>query len=331
MLTDGQRKELVDRYLNTKDPVREIISDFDIYPSLFYSVLREEGVEPRRKPGRSRVKAVSPQEVAEVYLGEPETPVEEIAESFGVSVALVYRRLAEAGVSKDEMRGSGRRPKPLPVDEIAEAYNEGARLEDFAEEYDVSYDTVRRRLLKAGYEIRPPGHQEVDLPVEEIVSRYERGEHLRQIAEDYPVSHETIRQRLLDAGVDIRDRSCGDNTKTIPTEEIAEKYYDGACLSDLAEEYGVSATTIRKRLRRNGHECRRCGPPKIDLPVEKMAEDYRQGLSLSDLAEKYPASIMTIRRRLIEAGVKIRPPYQHNGGDNGNSNGERSLVQSQGT
>lgn len=213
MLIDEQRKELVDRYLNTEDPIREIISDLGIYPSLFYSVLREEGVEPRRKPGRSRVKAVSPQEVAEVYLGEPETPVEEIAESFGVSVALVYRRLAEAGVSKDEMRGSGRRPKPLPVDEIAEAYNAGARLCDLAEEYGMSYETVRRRLLEAGYGTRPPGHQEIDLPVDEIVSRYEEGEHLRQIAEDYSVSHETIRQRLINAGAEVRPRAVGNYSK----------------------------------------------------------------------------------------------------------------------
>lgn len=284
-----------------------------------------------RKPGRSRVKAVSPQEVAEVYLGEPETPVEEIAESFGVSVALVYRRLAEAGVSKDEMRGSGRRPKPLPVDEIAEAYNAGARLHDLAEEYDVSYETIRRRLLEAGYETRPSGHQEIDLPVDEIVSRYEGGEHLRQIAEDYPVSHETIRKRLLDAGVDMRDSSCGDNTKSVPTEEVVEKYHDGARPSELAEEYDVSVSTLRKRLREAGCEIKHPGPPTLDLPVEKMAEDYRQGSSLSDLAEEYPASIMTIRRRLIDAGVKIRPPYRHNGGGNGNSNGERSLVQSQGT
>jgi len=98
----------------------------------------------------------------------------------------------------------------------------------------------------------------------------------------------------------------GRSKSNLPVDEIKSEYESGINLIPLGEKYGVSYTTIRNRLLKEGVQIRKSGFNKIELPVDEIKSEYESGMTLAEVAEKYAISYSTIRNRLIEAGVQIR-------------------------
>ena len=89
------------------------------------------------------------------------------------------------------------------------------------------------------------------LPIKAICAAYAAGASGRAIASKYGVSHETIFKRLVEAGVLLRDANVPINSPEMD-KAILKAGYSGQPISHIAEEYGVSAHTLRNRLIRSG-------------------------------------------------------------------------------
>lgn len=83
--------------------------------------------------------------------------------------------------------------------------------------------------------------------------------------------------------------------------DAVERWQSGESLTDLAQAYGTSRTTLLRALKAAGGKP--SGP--WQLPADAVAR-YQSGESLKDLAVEYGASYQTVRRRLEEAGVETR-------------------------
>ncbi len=93
-------------------------------------------------------------------------------------------------------------------------------------------------------------------------------------------------------------------TAHLPDKDVLlEKYQSGKTFDQLADEYKVSASTIRNRLKATG----KYKPPSKNLPDnDVLLQMYENGASLGRLGKRYKVSAETIRNKLIETG-KYKP------------------------
>ena len=89
----------------------------------------------------------------------------------------------------------------------------------------------------------------------------------------------------------------------LPIETIREMYESGSSAREIADAFGVHATTVERRLRANGVSLGR----RLDLDVEEIVRLYEQGENTVTLAKKFGTDPSVIGGRLKEAGVKLRP------------------------
>ena len=92
----------------------------------------------------------------------------------------------------------------------------------------------------------------------------------------------------------------------LPVDQIIADYESGMSYYKLAEKYGVSHTTIRRRLKKADVQIRpysRKFQGENALPMDEIIADYQRGMSPPKLAGKYGTNYKTIRLRLKEAGV----------------------------
>jgi uncharacterized protein (DUF433 family) len=96
----------------------------------------------------------------------------------------------------------------LPVEHMAMEYQSGLSIQVLADKYNVSYETIRRHLKKAGVQLRPKSITlragVVTLPVEQIAMEYQSGLSIHVLSNKYNVAPETIRKYLKKAGVQLR-------------------------------------------------------------------------------------------------------------------------------
>ena len=98
------------------------------------------------------------------------------------------------------------------------------------------------------------------LPMEQVKSEYKSGMSLSQLARKYGFSAPTIKTRLRESGVRTRSKTHKSNdtkrpkakTTNLPISQIWFEYESGMKLADLAKKYGVSITTIHRRLKEGG-------------------------------------------------------------------------------
>jgi transposase len=158
----------------------------------------------RRKPREGRL---SFDEMARRYR-DGET-CEQIAATAGLRLGAVYRRLRSAGV-KFRPRGSSPSRGALGVTDadLVARYRAGETCKVIAAVMGLSESVVRRRLKRAGVEMRRgggrEGHGRHELPVAEIIERYRAGESIRAIGRSLAVSDWTVRRRLIEAGLEMR-------------------------------------------------------------------------------------------------------------------------------
>ena len=178
--------------------------------------------------------------------------------------------------------------------------------------------------------------RKISLPIKKIIADYESGMNLTQIGKKFGVSQGTIKRRLIEAGVyqhnrfirrmieatrvqkieatrvqKIKDRERKKmlykerNMMRFPICEVISEYQSGMSPVELAEKYGVSEATIRKRLKEAGvRKITAKERNTMRLPMAQIISDYQSGMTLKALGEKYGVNQNTIRTRLIEAGVQ---------------------------
>ena len=118
------------------------------------------------------------------------------------------------------------------------------------------------------------GMKRWDVPDEELVRLYEEGVSTSQLAEKYSCSLATIRRHLKNSSARMRTKS--DSGKIVlknltehwnlkhpeNTSEILRLYQEGWTLQRLGDKFGLSLTSIYRRLCKAGIERRPHGKPK---------------------------------------------------------------------
>ncbi|WP_405653893.1 hypothetical protein [Streptomyces sp. NBC_00019] len=150
-----------------------------------------------------------------------------------------------------------------------------------------------------------PAHRALTAKQErEVRALYAHGLSSTELAERYSVTHKTI----LKAIPQNERRTSGGSTlrKDLPMDEIVPRYESGeSSAAVLADEYGVSATTLKRRLQDAGA----MSPlARISTPqgIRALAQEYDNGATLDSLSARYGPSRLKIKRLLEENGVTIR-------------------------
>lgn len=164
----------------------------------------------------------------------------------------------------------------MPETELCERYLKGESCRSLAGPAGVSEQTVARRLVQLGVELRPEGRKNVPLSLDEMRSRYLAGESLADLAAPAGLSYGTIRRRLEQAGVQLRP----------------------AYVKTAAHRQKIAAA-------------RRAG-----IPEGELRELHAQGMSCREMEARLGWDEEAIRMRLIELGLprlpaKARPEKNH--------------------
>lgn len=147
----------------------------------------------------------------------------------------------------------------------------------------------------------------INLPMDKIVKEFESRIEQKKLAENYGVSQATISQRLTayyqEKGIPKPKFPKKSTKKPLPIEEIVKQREAGRQLIDIAGDYGVSATTISKRLAEyynsedKGNENAEAEIEET-LPINKVVEQFESGTKVEKLACDYNVSAATINREL---------------------------------
>lgn len=93
----------------------------------------------------------------------------------------------------------------------------------------------------------------IELPVREIVKEWEEGKTQKELGEKYGVSQTTIRIRIVEyygkfGKKELERRPASKLKVELPIEEIIKGYEEGNTYKELAEKYGVTESTISRRI-----------------------------------------------------------------------------------
>lgn len=151
-----------------------------------------------------------------------------------------------------------------------------------------------------------------DFQREIILERYESGESLRSISEDYECSVATLHKRVIRPSPAFRpgERPTGRPIHFTEEErkEIVSAYAAGERLSAMAQRYGCSAATLRRKVVQPsgwsgpGHSGRRFTPGQH----EEMIRRYKAGESLRAIAHSFACSPPNVRSLLVSRGIPLR-------------------------
>ncbi|MFD9443438.1 helix-turn-helix domain-containing protein [Streptomyces sp. NPDC060001] len=186
----------------------------------------------------------------------------DLADRYGCAPNTIKRILERHGVPR---RGSPRRPTvQLPEEDVVAAYRQGGTIAGIAAQYAVHGSAVRTLLVRSGVELRPVGRRrgstgkstkskKSSLPKREVIASYKRGSTLKVLAERYGVSPSTICVLLEGEGVERRKSGDWESVPPprvqLPVGDILQAYAAGDSPRAISGRYGVSVSTIQRRLR----------------------------------------------------------------------------------
>jgi DNA-binding CsgD family transcriptional regulator len=214
----------------------------------------------KHKPYSKRADLPANEIVSRYRAGES---LAKIARAYGTSDNTVKRLLDQNGVQRRpahevfaKIPGKGPRglAESLPAEQIISRYREGASLAELAKAYKVSVGTIRRVMDARGEERRSSapraGASRATSPETEaeIVRRSKQGQGLRVIADQLGISKNAVR-KALDRQDSTPSNAPGFPRHDLPMEEIAKRRAAGKSARQLADEYGVSTSTINRRLK----------------------------------------------------------------------------------
>jgi uncharacterized protein (DUF433 family) len=92
--------------------------------------------------------------------------------------------------------------------------------------------------------------------------------------------------------------------------EVAVAYRAGKTVEALAEQYGVSLSTVCRALDRAGQPRRQQGRRETGVPGREaeIVAAYNAGATIAEIAQRFGCSTMPIREALVRAGVERRGP-----------------------
>ena len=220
----------------------------------------------------------------------------ELAKEYRVSQPTIFKRIKE--YYEENHKGDTKkliRSKSLPMEEIIGKYENGFLQSQLAEEYGVGLSTIGKKIREYYNEsgknkpvYNRGGMKRKELPVDEIVKKYEQGISQEQLGREYNVTHTTIKNSIHEYYANKKERSSSkyivNQEINLPIEEIVEKYKNGIDEFFLADEYGVSYSTILKKIKKF-YENKNDLKPKRVRSATIILEYLKKGLTIEQILE----------------------------------------------
>ncbi len=171
---------------------------------------------------------------------------EKLSKEYGVSEYIIRKRISE--YYEKEEKEKPKQKIELPIEEIVKKWEQGVTQKELSKEYGVSRVTINKRISEY-YEKEEKGkpRQRIELPIEEIVKKWEQGTTQEKLSKEYGVSGFTISKRISEY-YEKEEKEKPKQRIELPIEEIVKKWERGITQKELSKRYGVSKSTINKRI-----------------------------------------------------------------------------------
>jgi Mor family transcriptional regulator len=197
----------------------------------------------------------------------------------------------------------------LPMNLIIEEYNNGAGLRQLAKKYNTSHETIRKRLIKSGADMKPKGMPKgIYLkPVDEkkLLEIYTKSHSVVEASEVLGVSHTKIYDTLKDLNIEL----IRPDEINLPIDNIVRDYNLGLTQYELAEKYNVSPMTINRRLKKHNISARNVGPRSVEQKIKAKKEvEYIEKFE-KEFDKKYKESTLTLIHDFISSYSKDKKEF----------------------
>lgn len=134
-----------------------------------------------------------------------------------------------------------------------------------------------------------------------------RGETIRAIAEETKIPARRLQALVAKQPWHIADREHLTKRTEIDRARVAQRYQQGASVTELSLEFSVSRKTLTRLLASTGIEIRKSSSyTRADVSADELASLYLAGASESEMRAKLNCSARTILRRAKEYGIPLR-------------------------
>jgi transposase-like protein len=297
--------------------VSEIAKQFGVSIGVVRSVLKSAGLV-RQMESRPRVSdEVKSGIIRERKNGATFTAIEK---QFGISRSTVRKSLREAGLLAPQPPDPEQQKRDQ---EIAELRRQGTKLADIGKKYGLTLGQVFHALDRYNKTAddpvpvtSPPTARQMAKRMKKIEKLARSGLTYKQIADALELSKQYVRELVREhnhtAEHPIKVR-CEKKTRKKPKKydefrnEIIEEYKNGATFAAMAEQFGISRSTVRVVLQ-DAEVYRpqeRQGLANDEVKNE-IIKERKKGTKLSAIAEQFEISVTTVKKVLREAGL-VRP------------------------
>lgn len=195
------------------------------------------------------------------------------------------------------------------IDEWIRLYvEEGLSCRDIAKRCGWGKTTVNKHLETSGV-LRKKSFATEEM-VDAWVEAYTAGVSPYELSKKYGFNDETIRMHLKKRGVEMHPVGGPLQHDHANDAEWQSLYLSGACIREIAEQYGASETTVSVRLRQMGTPMRKgweTNQQVTESIADKWVELYEGGMSSVQIAEEYDFTSTTVLEYLHRAGVDTGP------------------------
>jgi transposase len=189
--------------------------------------------------------------------------------------------------------------------------DDGLSTSQIAKIFKVHLQTIINRFKEAKIPLRPQGQAPSTIDSDRIKYDYETNKmSTKNIAKTYNISVSLVQKKLKEAGVKLL--RVGGISRTIPIDRIKllTLYLEQQLsLTACAEQFRVSSSVIRRRLKQNGIKIRSVGEQQTDKSVDdvKIIDLYwNQKLSIAETAKKLGKSHGFVKKHLKKSGRGTR-------------------------
>lgn len=224
------------------------------------SHLEKMGVQirPKKRP------AISSQDV-DRWIAEYKdgATLEDLAKASGVGSTTIRSRLIEHGVKL--RNGAPNKTSDDVLNQMIVMHEKGLTPKEIGKQLGLSHSTVCRNLKTKGYNV-VSAHSVTEDKLDEWVKLYESGININELAARSGFNRNTISKHLQSRGIVLRSGGKGNSSGRVSEDMVKEwiiQYKSGVVLRKIADQYGVSDTTVKNHLKKHGVKMRPGGRSKI--------------------------------------------------------------------
>ena len=210
------------------------------------------------------------------------------------------------------MKINGRNNKnymDLPMDLIIKDYNNGIGLRQLAKKYNISHETIRKRLIKSGTNMKPKGLPKgtylVPVDTEKLVEIYSKSHSVAEASEVLGLSNTKLYSTLRDLNIELIRPDLID----LPIDKIVRDYNLGLTQYELAEKYNVSPMTINRRLKNKNISARGVGPRTFEEKIRVKKELDSIEKFENEFDKEYKESALILIHNFINSYSKDKKEF----------------------